>query len=69
MIDYVFNSPHFSGDQLIMKSPYHTRKLLFVSHNHQNAPSCGSCYSGLDMEYKEAFINGSVIIVNIKLYI
>jgi hypothetical protein len=62
MLDYVFTNSDFSSDQLVMKSPYHTRKLLFVSHNHSNAPSCGSCYSDLNIRYNKGYIKGSITI-------
>lgn len=62
MLQMVFNNPIFSRDQIIMKSPFHSRKLLFVSHNSRYIPSCGQCDNGLHLRYISGYIKGSITI-------
>lgn len=62
MIQMVMEDPNFVRDQIIMRSPFHKRKLIFVSHNTQYMPSCGECWNGLYLDHIPGYIKGHITV-------
>jgi|SRR5579872_7268801 hypothetical protein len=62
MLTAVSNDLTLDRDQFAMRSPFYTRRLLFVSFNSKRAPSCSDCNSRLYLRTESGYINGSITI-------